>query len=221
MPGSRSPTSSGGRASTTGCTRWPAMAGAGIPRMPAGWSTRRARSRGSVVRPTRARRWVWRWPVSRAMSRPARSGERLDAQLRPWSTQFTQTFDWFDDDRATWQESALDHRPPDADWHRAGPHQLRGTFRLLRHAVRNRSVSAHPARDLRLCELRRQRRSRALPAQPRRARTVSIASAAASKPRPDGGGSTSPPPPTSTSAPSPSTPASGCSPAGRSTCPAS
>ena len=34
-------------------------------------------------------------------------GERLDSQLRPWSAQLSHTVDWFDDERATWKETAV------------------------------------------------------------------------------------------------------------------
>ena len=72
------------------------------------WLVYEARALDGLGRPGDARR-----SVSQALAREpgnvqARAlVERLDAKLRPWSTQFSQTFDWFDDDRATWQESTL------------------------------------------------------------------------------------------------------------------
>jgi YaiO family outer membrane protein len=72
------------------------------------WMVYEARALEGMDRPADARRSVNEVLAREPGNVQARAlGERLDARLRPWSTQFTQTFDWFDDDRATWKESAF------------------------------------------------------------------------------------------------------------------
>jgi YaiO family outer membrane protein len=86
------------------------VAGDGRRRDPedARWLVYEARALEGLGRPADARQAVGLALARQPGNVQARAlGERLDAQLRPWSTQFTQTFDWFDDNRATWQESAL------------------------------------------------------------------------------------------------------------------
>jgi YaiO family outer membrane protein len=72
------------------------------------WLVYEARALEGMGRPADARRAVSQVLAREPGNVQARAlGERLDASLRPWSAQFTQTVDWFDDNRATWTESAF------------------------------------------------------------------------------------------------------------------
>jgi YaiO family outer membrane protein len=71
------------------------------------WLMYRARALDGLGQPQQARRAVDTVLASQPGNVGARAlGERLDAQLRPWSAQLSHTVDWFDDDRATWKETA-------------------------------------------------------------------------------------------------------------------
>ena len=71
------------------------------------WMIYRARALDGLGQPQRARRVVDSVLSSEPGNIGARAlGERLDSQLRPWSAQISTTVDWFDDDRATWKETA-------------------------------------------------------------------------------------------------------------------
>ena len=72
------------------------------------WMIYRARALDGLGQPQRARRVVDNVLSSEPGNASARAlGERLDSQLRPWSAQLSHTVDWFDDDRATWKETAV------------------------------------------------------------------------------------------------------------------
>ncbi len=71
------------------------------------WLMYRARALDGLGQPQLARRAVDTVLASQPGNAGARAlGERLDARLRPWSAQLSHTVDWFDDDRATWTETA-------------------------------------------------------------------------------------------------------------------
>jgi len=71
------------------------------------WMLYRARAQDGLGQSQQARRTVDTVLSSEPGNVGARAlGERLDAKLRPWSAQLSHTVDWFDDDRATWKETA-------------------------------------------------------------------------------------------------------------------
>ena len=86
------------------------VASEGLKQQPANtqWMIYRARALDGLGQPQKARRVVDSVLSSEPGNAGARAlGERLDSQLRPWYAQLSHTVDWFDDDRATWKETAM------------------------------------------------------------------------------------------------------------------
>jgi YaiO family outer membrane protein len=85
------------------------VASEGLKQQPddARWLIYRARALDGLGQPRQARRVVDTVLSGEPGNVTARAlGEQLDAKLRPWFAQLSHTVDWFDDDRATWKETA-------------------------------------------------------------------------------------------------------------------